>query len=301
MHQLELMKNKIEEQNKISKKMKGMIMFLSLLNTKKIQNKINLDLDNINDFEKEFAPLKKKIDIENENPFDSILSDSEEEIEEEEEEREVDLYPNMNICNPNNFSAIPSYIFNHNMYSSLLNNNVISRTSRISIESDYNYDRKSNIMNYDNINNINSLEGYNMKPFISNPIILTNSNNINLNNSLNNNLNNSIKIHDSIYFLQNQNIPNILNQGYLLKKSNSSLYEKRCIIIDSTPKLLIIDPEKNIIEGEILLEKSLKVVPINKKEFQLITKDKIYKFKDNEGNAIFWQKVINDAINMYSK
>ena len=304
MHQLELMKNKIEEQNKISKKMKGMIMFLSLLNTKKTQNKINLDLDNINDFEKEFAPLKKKIDIENENPFDSILSDSEEEIEEEEEEREVDLYPNMNICNPNNFSAIPSYIFNHNMYSSLLNNNVISRTSRISIESDYNYDRKSNIMNYDNINNINninSLEGYNMKPFISNPIILTNSNNINLNNSLNNNLNNSIKIHDSIYFLQNQNIPNILNQGYLLKKSNSSLYEKRCIIIDSTPKLLIIDPEKNIIEGEILLEKSVKVVPINKKEFQLITKDKIYKFKDNEGNAIFWQKVINDAINMYSK
>ena len=48
MHQLELMKNKIEEQNKISKKMKGMIMFLSLLNTKKTQNKINLDLDNKN-------------------------------------------------------------------------------------------------------------------------------------------------------------------------------------------------------------------------------------------------------------
>jgi hypothetical protein len=188
------------------------------------------------------------------------------------------------------------------MYSSYLNNNYFSRTSRISIESDYNYDRNSNIMNYDNINNINSLEGYNneifkMKQLINNPIFLTNSNNINLNN----NLNNSIKIQDSIYLIKKQNIPNILNQGYLYKKSNSSLYEKRFIIIDSTPKLIFIVPEKNILEGEILLEKSLKVVPKNKNEFELITKDKIYKFKDDEGNAIFWQKVIIDAINLYSK
>ncbi len=310
MKQLELMKNKIEAQNKISKEMKGMIMFLSLLNTKKIQNAINLDLENIKDFEKEFDPYKKKFDNEIENPFNSILSDSEEEIELEEEEEEEgrDLIPNINFYNPNNFSQIPSYIYNHNMYSSYLGNNIISRTSRISIESDYNYDRKSNIMNYDNINNVKSLEGFNnefLKPFISNPIILTNSNNVNinnsLNNSLNNNLNNSIKIQDSIIFLKNQSIPNILNQGYLLKKNNTSFYEKRCIIIDSTPKLLFIDPEKKIIEGEILLEKSLKVVPINKKEFELVTKDKTYKFKDNEGNSIFWQKIINDAINMYSK
>ena len=316
MKQVELMKNKIEAQNKISKEMKGMIMFLSLLNNKKIQNAINLDLENIKDFEKEFDGIKKKFGNEIENPFNSILSDSEEEIELEEEEEEEgrDLIPNINFFNPNNFSQIPSYIYNHNMYSSYLGNNIISRTSRISIESDYNYDRKSNIMNYENINNVKSLEGFNnefLKQFISNPLILTNSNNINininnslnnsLNNNLNNNLNNSIKIQDSIIFLKNQSIPNILNQGYLYKKNNTSFYEKRFIIIDSTPKLLFIDPEKKIIEGEILLEKSLKVVLINKKEFELVTKDKIYKFKDNEGNAIFWQKIINDAINMYSK
>ena len=302
MKQLELMKNKIEAQNKKSKEMKGMIMFLSLLNSKKIQNAINLDLDIITDFEKEFALYKnkRKIDNEIENPFDLIDSEEEEEKEEEEEEeREKDINPNKNTCNP---SRIPSVIFNPYMYSSYLNNNYFSRTSRISIESDYNYDRNSNIMNYDNINNINSLEGYNneifkMKQLINNPIFLTNSNNINLNN----NLNNSIKIQDSIYLIKKQNIPNILNQGYLYKKSNSSLYEKRFIIIDSTPKLIFIVPEKNILEGEILLEKSLKVVPKNKNEFELITKDKIYKFKDDEGNAIFWQKVIIDAINLYSK
>ena len=188
---------------------------------------------------------------------------------------------NPNIYNQNNFSVIPAYIINYNMYSgvSYPSSNLISRNSIMSIDNEYNFDRKSNIMNFDNINNINSLEGYNMKPFISNPIILTNSNNINL----------------------NKNIPNILNQGYLLKKNNSSLYEKRCIIIDSTPKLLIIDPEKNIIEGEILLEKSIKVVLINKKEFKLVIKNKIHYFKDNEGKAIIWEKVINDAINKYSK
>ena len=209
---------------------------------------------------------------------------------------------NPNIYNPNKFSVIPAYIYNYNMYNGISHpsSNLISRNSLMSIDNEYYFDRKSNIMNYDNINNINNLEGYNnneylkMKQFINNSIFL--NNNIN-----NNSINNSIKIQDSLYFSKNQNMTNILNQGYLYKKINSHSYEKKRIIIDSTPKLIFIDPEKNIIEGEILLEKSIKVVLINKKEFKLVIKDKNYYFKDNEGNAIIWEKVINDAINKYSK
>ena len=293
--QLELLKNKLKEQKEISMKMKVMIMFLTLLNNKKIQNKINFDLKNLDDFEKEFSSFIAKI-----NPFELIDTDP----EEEEEVPEMNPPQNPNIYNQNNFSVIPAYIINYNMYSgvSYPSSNLISRNSIMSIDNEYNFDRKSNIMNFDNINNINSLEGYNnneflkMKQFINNSIFLNNSNNIK-----NNNINNSIKNQDSLYFPKNQNMTNILNQGYLDKKNNSHLYEKKRIIIDSTPKLIFIDPEKNIIEGEILLEKSIKVVLINKKEFKLVIKNKIHYFKDNEGKAIIWEKVINDAINKYSK
>ena len=295
MKQLELLKNKLEEQKKISKKMKAMIMLLTLLNNKKILNTINFDLKNLDDFEKEFSSFKAKI-----NPFELIDTDS----EEEEEVPAMNPPQNPNFCNPNKFSVIPAYIYNYNMYSGISypSSNLISRNSLMSIDNEYYYDRKSNIMNYDNINNINNLEGFNnneylkMKQIINNSLFLNNSNNIN-----NNNINNSIKIQDSIYFSKNQNMTNILYQGYLYKKNNSHFYEKKCIIIDSTPKLIFIDPEKNIIEGEILLEKSIKVVIINKKEFKLVIKDKIYYFKDDEGKAIIWEKVINDAINKYSK
>lgn len=294
MKQLELLKNKLKAQNEVSKKMKGMIMFLSLLKTKKILNAINLDLDNINDFEKKITSYKIKIENEFENPFDLIPSDTEEEIEEEGEEEEDDTNKNPNP-NQIKFSAVPPpYIFNPNIYSgvSYISNN------NISIESDCNYDRRPNLINYDNINGI---EGYNnnellkMKQLINNSFFLTNSNNFN------NNINNSIRIQDSIFFLKNQNIPNLLKHGYLYKKCNSHQYEKRSIIIDSTPKLIIIDPEKNIREDEILLENSLKVVHINKKEFELVAKDKIYKFKDIEENANNWERAINNAINICSK
>ena len=143
--QLELLKNKLKEQKEISMKMKVMIMFLTLLNNKKIQNKINFDLKNLEDFEKEFSSFKEKI-----NPFELIDTDP----EEEEEVPEMNPPQNPNIYNQNNFSVIPAYIINYNMYSgvSYPSSNLISRNSIMSIDNEYNFDRKSNIMNFDNIN-----------------------------------------------------------------------------------------------------------------------------------------------------
>ena len=282
---LELLKGKIEEQKKPSMKMKSMVMLLSLLNCKNIRNKVNLDIDNINDFENKVESYKKKIDdeIKKINPFDDIETYSEEVIE-----KVPEVY-NINPLPPPSKPSIPNFItfIPYNQYTLPYLSNAFSIGSKISVES-----ISQNFINYGNVKNIERYSSdLQQKQSKNNSIALTN----------NNNITNQFKIQDSIFLAENQSTPIIFKQGYLYIKNNLSQYEKRLIIIDSTPKLIFIHPENIIKESEIFLEKSFKVVYVNKNEFELVTKDRIYKFKDNEGNSIIWKKTIENIINIYSK
>ena len=286
---MELLKAKIEELKKTSMKMKDMIMFLSLINFKKIRNKVNLDIDNINNLENSFNSYKKKFD----EKHHLDIMDTEEEIEIE-EEIEENNNPGTEV-NPKNSEPqqstflIPNDIIsypknNPNALPNLSKFNIpFSNGSRISEES-----RNSNIINCENFKNI---ERYSNDLLINNCMALTN----------NNNITNQFKIHDSIFLAENQSSPSNFKKGYLYIKNNLFQYEKKLIIIDSIPEIIIIHPENNKIESEILLERSFKVVFVNKNEFELVTKDRTYKFKDNEVNSKIWGKTIDSIINIYSK
>ena len=94
---------------------------------------------------------------------------------------------------------------------------------------------------------------------------------------------------------------NIIKQGYIKKKSAWFHYEKRYIILDSSPQITL----KSINE-----ENYLRIIPLNKKCkitlvenncFDLKAPDKTHRFKGVENDGNDWAGVISDAINAYSK
>ena len=93
----------------------------------------------------------------------------------------------------------------------------------------------------------------------------------------------------------------VLRKGYLDKKSPWLHYNKRKIILYSTPKLSYIDPTNNKVKGEIFLDKTVKIIHVNENAFDLITQSRSYKFKTTDGNALIWEKSISDAIKQYGK
>ena len=93
----------------------------------------------------------------------------------------------------------------------------------------------------------------------------------------------------------------ILRQGYLNKKSPWFHYNKRKVILYSTPKLVYIDPSINKIKGEIFLDKQFKVNHISMTIFDLTSSKRSFRFKACDGDVLVWEKSIMDAIKQYAK
>ena len=99
-----------------------------------------------------------------------------------------------------------------------------------------------------------------------------------------------------------ENKPIVLKRGYLDKKNPWFFtYNKRKVILDSTPKLVYIDPDKNIIKGEIILDKNFKIAHINDNIFDVVSPKRSFRFKATNGDSLIWEKSINDAIKEYAK
>ena len=98
----------------------------------------------------------------------------------------------------------------------------------------------------------------------------------------------------------NDNIE-ILKEDILEKKSPWFHYNKRKVILYSTPKIDYIDPKTNEIKGTIELNKDCKAEHINMSSFNIITPNRTFKFKVSDNSAYIWEKIINDAIKNYSK
>ena len=125
-------------------------------------------------------------------------------------------------------------------------------------------------------------------------------------------INNNVKDINSIKEEDNKNKKNdtsdesdkpiVLRKGYLDKKNPWFFtYNKRKVILDSTPKLVYIDPDKNIIKGEIILDKNFKIAHINDNIFDVVSPKRSFRFKATNGDSLIWEKSINDAIKEYAK
>ena len=106
----------------------------------------------------------------------------------------------------------------------------------------------------------------------------------------------------------NKNIENkneekefVLKEGELDKKSPYLHYNKRKVILYSTPKIVYIDPSNNKVKGEIFLDKTVKVNHVNTNIFDIISTKRSFRFKTTDGEALIWEKVISDAIKQYNK
>ena len=98
-----------------------------------------------------------------------------------------------------------------------------------------------------------------------------------------------------------ENKPIVLRKGYLDKKNPWFFtYNKRKVILDSTPKLVYIDPDKNVIKGEIILDKNFKITHINDNIFDVVSPKRSFRFKATNGDSLIWEKSINDAIKLLS-
>ena len=106
----------------------------------------------------------------------------------------------------------------------------------------------------------------------------------------------------------NKNIENkneekevVLKEGELDKKSPYLHYNKRKVILYSTPKMVYIDPSNNKVKGEIYLDKTVKVNHINDNIFDIVSTKRNFRFKTTDGEALIWEKIITDAIKQYNK
>ncbi len=93
----------------------------------------------------------------------------------------------------------------------------------------------------------------------------------------------------------------VLRQGYLEKKSPWLHYNRRKVILDSTPKIVYIDPTNNKVKGEIYLDKKFRVVHVSSNIFDLVSQKRSFRFKAPEGDALVWEKSITEAIKTYGK
>ena len=113
------------------------------------------------------------------------------------------------------------------------------------------------------------------------------------------NININEKINNKKEIKENKEI--ILKEGELDKKSPWLHYNKRKIILYSTPKLVYIDPSNNKVKGEIYLDKSVKVNHVNMNTFDVVSTKRSFRFKASNGEALVWEKFIADAIKEYNK
>lgn len=94
----------------------------------------------------------------------------------------------------------------------------------------------------------------------------------------------------------------ILKVGELKKKSPWLYYDKRKIVLYTTPRIDYLDPQSNILRGSIPLNKESYAELKDKQTFDLITPNRKYTFKCKSKYDITpWVTAINDAIKNYSK
>jgi 3-phosphoinositide dependent protein kinase-1 len=101
--------------------------------------------------------------------------------------------------------------------------------------------------------------------------------------------------------IKSENKEIILKSGELEKKSPWLHYNTRKIILYSTPKIAYIDPSNNKVKGEIYLDKSVKVNHVSSNVFDIISSKRNFRFKASNGEALVWEKSINEAIKQYGK
>jgi serine/threonine protein kinase len=101
--------------------------------------------------------------------------------------------------------------------------------------------------------------------------------------------------------LKINNNAKIIREGMLKKKSAWLHYEKRYIILDTTPRLLSKNPNNPGCIKEIPWNKKCKINIVENNCFDLKTPSKAYRFKGtiNDGND--WAGDISDVINVYGK
>ena len=114
---------------------------------------------------------------------------------------------------------------------------------------------------------------------------------------------NQVKEENSNKNIENKNEEKevVLKEGELDKKSPYLHYNKRKVILYSTPKMVYIDPSNNKVKGEIYLDKTVKVNHINDNIFDIVSTKRNFRFKTTDGEALIWEKIITDAIKQYNK
>ena len=91
----------------------------------------------------------------------------------------------------------------------------------------------------------------------------------------------------------------IIKKGYIKKKNKWFLYEKRIIILDSSPKIILKAINDDNYYREISLNKKCKIILYEKNCFDLKTPDKTHRFKEIESNGNTWSDLIKNTINTY--
>jgi hypothetical protein len=94
----------------------------------------------------------------------------------------------------------------------------------------------------------------------------------------------------------------VLKEGILKKKSPWLYYDKRKLILYSTPRIDYFEPDTGILKGSILLTKCCKTELVDSTKFNLITPNRTYTFMWKKQYDISpWVLAINDAIINYAQ
>ena len=93
----------------------------------------------------------------------------------------------------------------------------------------------------------------------------------------------------------------IIKEGYIKKKSSWFHYEKRYIVLDSTPRIVVTYMNDNGDKRVIPLNSKCKLSIVEENCFDLKTPQKNHRFKglSNDGND--WASIIDDVIKAYAK
>ena len=92
-----------------------------------------------------------------------------------------------------------------------------------------------------------------------------------------------------------------IKEGFIKKKSAWFHYEKRKIVLDSTPRIVLTSLNDDKYYKEILLNKKCKVTLVENNCFDLKTPQKNYRFKGSNNDGNDWAGEIVDVINAYGK
>jgi serine/threonine protein kinase len=94
----------------------------------------------------------------------------------------------------------------------------------------------------------------------------------------------------------------VLKSGELKKRSPWYYYDKRLVVLYSTPRIDYIDPSTNIVKGTIDLTSECEAILIDSSSFELKTPNRDFKFMCKCKYDISpWVESINEAIKTYTK